>query len=221
MFTGIIEEIGTVTGILKDSSGAKLEIQCKEVINGTKLGDSIATNGVCLTVCKMNQSKFTVDVMTETLRKSSLGNLKVGSKVNLERALTLSSRLGGHIVSGHIDGVGVIKSFKQEGNATWVFIEAPIEILKYMVYKGSITIDGVSLTIAYLDDSSFGVSIIPHTSENTILLDMKVGATVNLECDVIGKYVERLLSFKDRESDTPKESKQGLSLSILSENGFI
>lgn len=207
MFTGIIEELGVLTAILKSSEGAKLEIQCEEVMVDTKLGDSIATNGVCLTVCKLNKNKFTVDVMEETLRKSSLGSLKIGSKVNLERALTLNSRLGGHIVSGHIDGVGEIKSFKKEGNATWVFIEAPKEVLKYMVYKGSIAIDGVSLTIAHLDDNSFGVSIIPHTSENTILLNMKVGEIVNLECDVVGKYVERLLNFKDKDIDSGKKKK--------------
>lgn len=216
MFTGIIEEIGVIKKITKGVNSEKLLIQCNKVLEETKLGDSICTNGVCLTVTDINDHSFQADVMTETLLRSNLGNLTLGSEVNLERALTLSSRLGGHIVSGHIDGVGKIVSLKRIDNSIEVTIEAKLSILKYIIEKGSITIDGISLTVTYVDNKAFKVCIIPHTGENTILLKKKVGESVNLECDILGKYVEMLLSFKVEE-----KKKSNISEGFLRENGFI
>ena len=216
MFTGIIEELGVIKKITKGVNSEKLLIQCNKVLEETKLGDSICTNGVCLTVTDINDHSFQADVMTETLLRSNLGNLTLGSEVNLERALTLSSRLGGHIVSGHIDGVGKIVSLKRIDNSIEVTIEAKLSILKYIIEKGSITIDGISLTVTYVDNKAFKVCIIPHTGENTILLKKKVGESVNLECDILGKYVERLLSFKVEE-----KKKSNISEGFLRENGFI
>ena len=216
MFTGIIEEIGVIKKITKGVNSEKLLIQCNKVLEETKLGDSICTNGVCLTVTDINDHSFQADVMTETLLRSNLGNLTLGSEVNLERALTLSSRLGGHIVSGHIDGVGKIVSLKRIDNSIEVTIEAKLSILKYIIEKGSIRIDGISLTVTYVDNKAFKVCIIPHTGENTILLKKKVGESVNLECDILGKYVERLLSFKVEE-----KKKSNISEGFLRENGFI
>ena len=209
MFTGIIEEIGVIKKITKGANSAKLLIQCNKVL---ELGDSICTNGVCLTVTDINDHSFQADVMAETLLRSNLGNLTLGSEVNLERALTLNSRLGGHIVSGHIDGIGKIRI----DNSIEVTIEAKLSILKYIIEKGSITIDGISLTVTYVDNKAFKVCIIPHTGEKTILLKKKVGETVNLECDILGKYVERLLSFKVEE-----KKKSNISEGFLRENGFI
>jgi riboflavin synthase len=215
LFTGIVEEIGIIKGINKGAESASITIGAKNILEDVKLGDSIATNGVCLTVTHFTKDSFTVDVMPETMRKSSLSNISIGSKVNLERALKLSDRLGGHIVSGHIDGTGVIKEFKKEDNAVWISIEAHEEILKYIINKGSIAIDGVSLTVAYVDKKMFKVSIIPHTGEETTLLNKKIGDKVNLECDLIEKYVERLSGFNSKE-----ENKSPLDLNFLSEHGF-
>ncbi len=214
MFTGLVEEIGNIKAINKGISSAEITIGAKLVLDDSKIGDSICTNGVCLTVTKKTEDSFTVDVMPETLRKSSLGDLSPGSKVNLERALKVSDRLGGHIVSGHIDGTGTITSIKEEDNATWVTIQAEDELMKYIINKGSIAIDGTSLTVADVTDNTFKVSIIPHTKEMTILLLKKAGSIVNLECDVIGKYVEKLLGYKE----TKKESK--LTMDFLREHGF-
>ena len=186
MFTGIIEEIGVIKKITKGANSAKLLIQCNKVLEETELGDSICTNGVCLTVTEINDDSFQADVMAETLLRSNLGNLTLGSEVNLERALTLNSRLGGHIVSGHIDGIGKIISLRRIDNSIEVTIEAELSILKYIIEKGSITIDGISLTVTYVDNKAFKVCIIPHTGEKTILLKKKVGESVNLECDILG-----------------------------------
>lgn len=218
MFTGIIEEIGIVQGIKKGDHSSKLLIKASKILIETNLGDSIATNGVCLTVTSINGNIFEADVMAETLRKSNLGLLNIGSKVNLERALSLQTRLGGHIVSGHIDGTGIITSFVKEDNATWITIKASMDILKYVVYKGSITIDGISLTVAYVDDNCFKVSIIPHTSKETTLLIKKVGEAVNLECDLIGKYVEKLLGINQNKEP---EFKSSISEEFLRNNGFL
>lgn len=205
MFTGIVEEIGTVMGIQKGKHAIKMRIKAKKVLEDTKLGDSICTNGVCLTVTHMTKDYFEVDVMPETVLKSNLGMLQQGSLVHLERALTLQSRLGGHMVSGHIDGTGEIIHKKQDENATWLTIYSKAELLKYMIYKGSIAIDGVSLTVAEVGAEDFKVSIIPHTANHTFLLQRKIGDCVNLECDLIGKYVARLLNFStpvEKESPT-------------------
>ncbi len=215
MFTGIVEEVGVVKGIRNGDRSSKIIIKGNKVLEDTKIGDSIATNGVCLTVTKLQEDKFEVDVMAETLRKSSLGSLRIGSKVNLERALSLQTRLGGHIVSGHIDGVGQIVSFVKEDNAIWVTIEATEDILRYVIYKGSITIDGISLTVAYVDKKSFKVSIIPHTASETTLLTKRVSEYVNLECDLIGKYVEKLLGLN------VDKKKSNISEEFLKQNGFM
>ncbi|MGL5346595.1 MAG: riboflavin synthase [Peptostreptococcaceae bacterium] len=217
MFTGIIEEIGTVEKINNGIKSSKLIIRADKTLKNTNIGDSICTNGVCLTVCKLNSSYFEADVMAETLRRTNLGNLKIGSRVNLERALTLNTRMGGHIVSGHIDGVGNIISMNEEDNAVWVSIKTSCNILKYIVEKGSIAIDGISLTVAYIDDEIFKVSIIPHTKDETTLLSKEINNTVNLECDVIGKYVGKLLGLQNKENN----KKSSITESFLIENGFI
>ena len=218
MFTGIIEELGIIQEIKKGSKSSKLLIKANKVLENTNVGDSICTNGVCLTVTNLKANSFEADVMAETLRRSNLGDLKVGSKVNLERALTLQSRLGGHIVSGHIDGTGEVISLVKEDNATWVTIKTTNDILRYIVLKGSITIDGISLTVAYVDENVFKVSIIPHTAQETTLLNKSIGETVNLECDVISKYIEKLMGL-----NTKEENKKNTSLTedFLRENGFF
>lgn len=212
MFTGIIEEIGTVRRIEHGAKGARLTIQANTVLEDTRIGDSIATNGVCLTVVSMTGDSFSADVMAESLRRSSLGTLQGGSPVNLERAMAANGRFGGHIVSGHIDGTGTIASQKREDNAVWIKIKTPAPLLRYIVEKGSIAIDGVSLTVAAVTDTDFSVSIIPHTGAQTILLGKKPGDPVNLECDVIGKYVEKL---------TAPHKTGGISTNFLAENGFL
>lgn len=216
MFTGIIEEIGTIQGIKRGDKSSKIIIKADKVLDKTRLGDSICTNGVCLTVTGIDGKTFEADVMAETLRRSNLGELSIGSRVNLERALSLQSRLGGHIVSGHIDGTGEIVSYLKEDNAIWVTINTSTDILRYIVEKGSVAIDGISLTVAYVDGKCFKVSIIPHTGEETILLTKKVGDTVNLECDVIGKYVEKLLGMNGE-----KENKSNITEDFLRDNGFM
>lgn len=216
MFTGIIEEIGTINRLSRNGDGARLLINAKKVLNDVKLGDSIATNGVCLTVTAYNSHSFQVDVMAETMRRSNLKYLKVGSPVNLERALRLGSRLGGHWVTGHIDDMGTIVSFQQEHNAQWITIKPPKTLVRYMILKGSIAIDGVSLTIQYVDSEEFKVSIIPHTKDETLLLRKKIGDSVNLECDLIGKYVEKLIKVQTEE----KSQNSGLTMEVLTQNGF-
>lgn len=211
MFTGIIEEVGTVRRV--SPAQGVIEIQAQTVLAGTRIGDSIAVNGVCLTVTALKPDGFTADVMAETLRRSALGSLTSGSRVDLERAMPADGRFGGHIVSGHIDGTGVIQSMRQEGNAVWVTITAPASILRGIVEKGSIAIDGISLTVAAVDDVSFSVSIIPHTGGQTILLDKKAGDMVNLENDIIGKYVERFLQPQAK-------PESAITMEFLAKHGF-
>lgn len=215
MFTGIVEEIGKIKAIKKGKNSARLVINAKKVLEDVKLGDSIAVNGVCLTVTEFSNSAFGVDVMHESLRKSSLSTLKNDSSVNLERAMLLNGRFGGHIVSGHIDGTGEIINIKNDDNAIWYTISAKDKIMKYIIEKGSITIDGISLTVANLSESDFSVSIIPHTQEETILKTKKIGDIVNLENDCIAKYVESLLNFKEK-----SEVKKDITMDFLLENGF-
>ena len=218
MFTGIVEEVGEIKNIRHGAKSAQLTICGSVVTSDSKVGDSIAVNGVCLTATSISGNTFTADVMAESMRRTSLGSLSVGSKVNLERAMAANGRFGGHIVSGHIDGTGVIKEFKREDNAVWVTVFADKKILRYIIEKGSIAIDGISLTVAYIDDICFKVSIIPHTASETTLLSKKQGDVVNLENDVIGKYVEKLLGQKQTE-DAPKKS--GLDAEFLMKNGFM
>lgn len=215
MFTGIIEEIGKIQGIQHGSQSAVLSIQCKKVLEGTQVGDSIAVNGVCLTVTELGKDGYHADVMAETLRRSSLGALRSGSRVNLERAMAADGRFGGHIVAGHIDGTGKIEEIRRDETAVWYRVSAEPEVLRYIVEKGSITIDGISLTVAAVSENDFQVSIIPHTQANTILADRVVGDIVNLETDIIGKYVEKLLT-----GSNPEEKKSKITMEFLMENGF-
>lgn len=217
MFTGIIEEIGTIKSINSTGISSQLCISANKILEDTKIGDSIAVNGVCLTVTSIKTNLFTADVMAETLRRSNLGSLVPQSKVNLERAMPANGRFGGHIVSGHIDGTGTIVETKPEGNAVWIKINCSDNLLKYIIHKGSITIDGISLTVAKVTDSDFSVSIIPHTAANTTLLQKKSGDVVNLENDVVGKYIEKLLSFQKIDEQKPQSK---ITEEFLRQNGF-
>lgn len=224
MFTGIVEEIGTVVSVSQGTKAAKLTLQGNLIFEDMYIGDSIAVNGVCLTVTEKTSNTFIVDVMPETLRRSSLGKLSKGSKVNMERAMAANGRFGGHIVSGHIDGTGEIESFVKEDNAVWVTIKASSKLLKYIIEKGSITIDGISLTVAYVDNRCFKVSLIPHTAANTTLLTKKAGDIVNLENDIVGKYIDKLMHFDssdDSKESGIKEASGGISMEFLSQNGFM
>ena len=187
MFTGIVEEKGTVRYMQLTGESGVLAVRAKKVLERTKIGDSIAVNGVCLTVTSLQPDGFTADVMAETMNRSSLGLLQPGSRVNLERAMPADGRFGGHIVAGHVDGTGTIVKIEKDETAVWYRIEAAPEVLRYIVEKGSITIDGISLTVATVSDTDFQVSIIPHTQANTVLSDRKTGDVVNLETDIIGK----------------------------------
>lgn len=211
MFTGIIEEMGTVRRLNQSPNRCELELSASKVLEGTQIGDSIAVNGVCLTIIRLGEEHFTADVMPETLRRSNLGQLKPGSKVNLERAMAANGRFGGHIVAGHIDGTGKILAMQPEGNAVLVTISATPELLRYVVEKGSIAIDGISLTVAKVSHTDFTVSLIPHTGEETTLLKHRPGEIVNLETDIIGKYVEKLMQ--------PKSN--GVTMELLQQNGFF
>ena len=194
MFTGIIEEIGKVEAVAKGSNSAVITIAAVKVLEDTKIGDSIAVNGVCLTVTSISGRKFSADVMAETLRRSSLGSLKHGSMVNLERAMAANGRFGGHIVAGHVDGTGKITEIRRDDNAVWYTIQASPQIMKYIVTKGSVTVDGISLTVAKVSETDFSISAIPHTVKITVLGERKEGDIVNLETDIIGKYVEKLIT---------------------------
>ena len=212
MFTGIIEEIGKIKSVKRGSKSVVLEVEARKVLADTRIGDSIATNGVCLTVVGKGNDGFSADVMPETMNRSNLGLLKPLDPVNLERALCLNSRLGGHLVAGHVDGTGKIVSKQQDENAIWLTVGAAPEILRYIVEKGSVAIDGVSLTIAYADEQVFKVSVIPHTQEETTLVKKEIGDVVNLENDMIVKYVEKLMG--------QGKPKGGLTLDFLVANGF-
>lgn len=194
MFTGIIEELGIVKSIRSQSGGMRLSIFGKVVLDGMKIGDSISINGACLTVVEISNSIFSADVSRETLDKSNLGKLRVGDKVNLERPMRLSDRLGGHLVAGHVDAVGVIRGIVKKGDASIFTFEAPPEVLRYLIYKGSVAIDGISLTVNEIQGNRFTVTIIPHTLQMTTLGFRKIGDPVNLEADLIGKYVEKFTS---------------------------
>lgn len=208
MFTGIVEE----TGRIKTITNSSICISASKVLEDTKLGDSIAVNGVCLTVTDIRQNEFNADISQETLKVTALNELKSGSNVNLERALNLNSRLGGHIVSGHIDTVGKIYSISQEKEFFNISIEFPNEFKKYVIKKGSITINGISLTIAEENENIVTIAIIPHTYNNTVLKDLKIGSNVNIEFDILAKYVEKNLSTKNNSN---------ISVDFLQRNGFV
>lgn len=213
MFTGIIEETGKIKSFKKEANGAGIEIECSKVLQGTNIGDSIAVNGTCQTVVEITQNSFKTNISDETLNVTNFSKAKTGGCVNLERALTLSSRLGGHIVTGHIDGTG--KFIKKEKLTDFynLYFEIPDKLQKYIVNKGSVTIEGISLTVASIKDSIITTAIIPHTFENTNLPYLKEGDLVNIETDILGKYVEKFLSVNDNKKD--------ISLEFLAENGFI
>lgn len=210
MFTGIIEEVGKIKNI-QGGTNYKLTIAASKILEDIHLGDSIAVNGICLTAISWDNGSFTVDVMRETLERTSLHRLRAGSFVNLERALAANGRFGGHIVSGHIDGTGEIINIRRDANAVWYKIKTSEKIMEFIIEKGSIAIDGISLTVAKVDRSAFYVSVIPHTLENTILLRKKTGDIVNLENDIVGKYIK---SFTDKNSNST------LCESFLKNNGF-
>ena len=211
MFTGIIEETGIVKSIRTEGRSARITISAEKVLEDMKVGDSINTNGVCLTVTEFSSSAFTIDVMPETMQRTTFAKLRSGSRVNLERALRLTDRLGGHIVSGHIDGTGILEKIREDENAVWLSVSSEPGILRYIVEKGSVAIDGISLTVVKVSQRSFEVSIIPLTQTETAILLKKTGDTVNIECDIIGKYVEKLSSKKSDKVD----------LNFLGEHGFI
>ena len=218
MFTGIIEEIGKISRIERQRVSSRLTVEAKEILSDLKLGDSVAVNGVCLTAAEIGSSGFTADVMHETLERSSLGALRPGSQVNLERAMAAYGRFGGHIVSGHIDATGTIRRTWQDGNAVWYTIAAGPEVMRYVVEKGSIAVDGVSLTVAKREPDSFSISMIPHTAEKTILSQKGAGSVVNLETDIIGKYVEQLL--REPAANTESADSGGITEEFLLRNGF-
>ena len=219
MFTGIVEEVGNLKEIRRSGPSAQLCVRASRVLEGTHIGDSIAVNGVCLTVTRLGEGEFWADVMHETLDRSALGSLRAGSPVNLERAMAADGRFGGHIVAGHVDGVGHIRTTRQDANALWYEIGAGPEILRYVVEKGSIAIDGVSLTVARVGEQSFSISAIPHTLAVTALGQKRPGDAVNLEADVIGKYVEKLMGLAGP-GETEKKGSSSLSREMLARCGF-
>lgn len=218
MFTGIIEEIGTVANSQRSGDSYVLTIEAKKILEDVRLGDSIAVNGVCLTVTSFTHNQFTVDVMPETVKASSLRTVQRGTKVNLERAMAAGGRFGGHFVSGHIDGTGVIKSKKALENAIYYEILTDPELLKFIIKRGSIAVDGTSLTVFDVTNDSFTLSLIPHTRSESILGNKDKGEIVNLECDMIGKYVGHFLMSTS--GQTSNKSASGLTAKFLEENGF-
>ncbi len=214
MFTGIVEEIGVIERIDKGKFSAVVRVRAKRVLEGTKVGDSIAVNGICLTVTDIGSGWFTADIMHETLDRSD-GGFVSGSEVNLERAMAADGRFGGHIVAGHVDGIGRIVKIRRDDTAVWYNIQTNKGIMKYIVEKGSVTIDGISLTVAKVGESDFSVSAIPHTAEVTVLKNKREGDKVNIETDIIGKYVEKLLTNRNEEN-----CKSGITKEFLQMYGF-
>lgn len=218
MFTGIIEGQGTIKNITQAGTGMRLCIEAGFALEGTRIGDSVAVDGACLTVVSMSDASFDVDVAPETISKTTLNNAMIGKRVNLERALRLSDRIDGHLVTGHVDGVGTIASKRSLANAILISIKAPEELAGYIIKKGSIAVDGISLTVNQCDASAFEVSIIPHTAEITTIGKKKVGEQVNIETDMIGKYVER---FTKRYTGENKDKNSSVDMKLLSRTGFI
>lgn len=216
MFTGIVEEVGKIKYINGGGASFQIGISCEKVLEGTKLGDSIAVNGICLTVTRFFDGGYEADVMPETFSRTNLKKLGIGAKVNLERAMAADGRFGGHIVSGHIDGTGTIKDIQADENAVWYTIEVSKELLRYIVEKGSIAIDGISLTVAKVTEVDLSVSVIPHTRANTALVTKQAGEKVNLECDIVGKYVEKLMGI----NVSTEHRRSNITEEFLMENGF-
>ncbi|SHK76764.1 riboflavin synthase [Hespellia stercorisuis] len=216
MFTGIVEEVGTIKELSLSGKSGRLRIQASRVLEGTKPGDSIAVNGICLTVTELQKDSFTADVMAETVRRSGLKNYSAGNQVNLERAMAADGRFGGHMVAGHIDGTGTVIEKRREENAVWLTVSAPMDIMELIVEKGSICIDGISLTVAAVSKMEFCVSIIPHTGSETTLLNRNKGEIVNLETDIVGKYIKKLLGIQTEE----KKKTSGITMEFLEEYGI-
>lgn len=215
MFTGIIEEVGKIERIQNGSHSAVLHIQAQKLLDDLKIGNSVAVNGVCLTVTSFHKQGFSADVMHETLNRSALALLQIGSRVNLERAMPVDGRFGGHIVAGHVDGMGKIMRIEQDDNAVWYTVQAAESVMKYIVEKGSIAIDGISLTVAKVETAYFSISAIPHTVRETTLKERRIGDAVNLETDIIGKYVEKLLCPK-----AVSQPNGGLTREFLAKYGY-
>lgn len=213
MFTGIVEEMGNVERIAQTGPGYSISYKAKVVLQGTKLGDSIAVNGTCLTVTRLSPTSFTVDVAPESLTRTNLGRLKQGDPVNLERAVTPATRLGGHMVQGHVDGLGSITALRTEADSIWVTVAAPPEILRYVVTKGFICLDGVSLTVVDVFPDRFTIMLVPHTQANCIQASKQVGYQMNIEVDIIGKYVEKFVSG-------PQQAATGVTQKMLQDNGY-
>jgi riboflavin synthase len=214
MFTGLIEDVGTIVQLSPIPDGLTIGIESKVITDELKLGDSVAVNGVCLTVTKIENTQFTVEAVLETLQKSTLKKMKIGSKINLERAIRFGDRMGGHFVQGHVDGKGTIQRIKPVGSAVWFGIKVSDEFDRYIIHKGSIAIDGISLTVAEKSDGAVKISVIPHTYQNTNLTLLKEGDSVNIELDMMAKYIENMVNPKK----TEKKSK--ITESWLREQGF-
>ena len=229
MFTGLIAELGTVERLAEGSTSCQLTVRAQKILPGVKIGDSIAVNGVCLTVVHLQGNRFTADVMPETVRRTTLRQLQPGDRVNLEKALRPTDGLDGHIVQGHVEGVGTIREISPEGNALAYHIETPKELLRYIVEKGSVAIDGISLTVTETDDTGFSVSLIPHTAKMTTLGYKSVGDSVNLETDILARYVEKMLGLQKtadgladsrRTEIAGENSEDGLTEAFLRQHGF-
>ena len=222
MFTGIVEELGTIRNIQHKSEGAILEIQATDVLSDAEMGDSIAVDGVCLTIRSLVPEAFTADISAETLRRTTLGERRVGEQVNLERSLRLSDRLGGHLVLGHVDEVATICGWKDEGDASLMQVTMSDNIRRYIAYKGSITVDGISLTVSGIHTDAFEVALIPHTKQVTTLRTKRNGAKVNLEVDIVARYIETLLKNPEAEKGwTEQPPSETLNLSFLAKHGYI
>lgn len=217
MFTGIVEEVGTVRSVVRGARSCSLSIASATVLGGTRVGDSINTNGVCLTVTSLARDAFTADVMPQTLSRSNLATLSAGDRVNLERAMPADGRFGGHIVTGHIDGTGTIASRMEDDNAVRLRIRTSPTLTQLMIDQGSVAVDGISLTLTQVADDAFEVSLIPHTAERTILLGKRIGDTVNIECDLVGKYVRKLLGGHP---EPAAGGQGGITMAFLEEHGF-
>ena len=221
MFTGIIEGLGTINNLRSSGRGRRLVVVADYVLENTRIGESIAVNGACLTATAVSGKRFEVDVSPETLQVTTLGAAKPGERVNLERALRLSDRIDGHLVAGHVDGVGVIKDRQAAGNATVVTVGIPKPLSRYLIHKGSVAVDGISLTINDYDHTAFTVSIIPHTGQLTTIGFKKVGEPVNIETDMIGKYVDKFLTAKRTDADGKETSGSGVDVNFLVKTGFL